>query len=136
MLLQGIRRSSADSDGGRANVYEDRFTAIKDVYLGTPDSINNAARISIAPSNALTAEVTRYALVSASVTDMSGGSGDGPPSRDVNFAGWGLTCYDDNVWETANGCGDGVQGSIPADGYEPSRSIVAPVIPPAPDQLP
>jgi hypothetical protein len=136
MLLQAVRRSSADGDGGRANIYEDRFASIKDVYLGTPDSVNNAARISIAPSNALTAEVTRYALVSGSVTDMSGGTGDGPPNRDVNFAGWGLTCHDDNVWETINGCGDGGQGSIPADSYEPSRSIVAPAIPPAPDLLP
>lgn len=136
MLLQGVRRSSADDDGGGANIYEDRYASIRDVYLGTPDSVNNASRISIAPSNALTAEVTRYALVSGSVTDMSGGSGDGPPNRDVNFAGWGLTCHDDNVWETANGCGDGGQGSIPAGGYEPSRSIVTPTVPPAPDQLP
>ena len=48
MLLAGIRRSSADADGGRANIYEDRYASIRDVYLGTPDSINNAARISIA----------------------------------------------------------------------------------------
>ena len=136
MLMQGIRRSSAGDDGGRANIYESRYAAIKDVYLGTPDSVNNAARISIAPSNAMTAEVTRYALVSGSVTDMSGGNGDGPPNRDVNFAGWGLTCHDDNVWETVNGCGDGGQGAIPAGGFEPSRSISAPAIPPEPDQLP
>lgn len=136
MLLEGVRRSSDEADGGRANVYESRYSTIKDVYLGTPDSVNNSARISIAPSNAQTAEITRYAVVSDSVTDMSGGSGDGPANRDVNYAGWGLTCYDDNVWETANGCGDGSPGVIPAGGYEPSRTISAPTIPPAPDQLP
>jgi hypothetical protein len=136
MLLEGIRRSSTDADGGRANIYEDRYSSIRDVYLGTPDSINNASRISIAPSRALDAEVTRFALVSASVTDMSGGSGDGPPNRDVNFAGWGLTCHDDNVWETVNGCGDGGQASIPGGGYQPSRTIVTPLTPPPPEQLP
>jgi hypothetical protein len=136
MLLEGIRRSSTDVDGGRANIYEDRYSSIRDVYLGTPDSINNASRISIAPSKALDAEVTRFALVSASVTDMSGGSGDGPPNRDVNFAGWGLTCHDDNVWETVNGCGDGGQASIPDGGYQPSRTIVTPLTPPPPEQLP
>jgi len=136
MLLERVRRSSADADGGEANVYEDRYVAIKDVYLGTPDSINNASRISIAPSNAQSAEVIRYVLVSGSVTDMSGGNGGGPPNRDVNFAGWGLTCYDDNTWETANGCGDSGQASIPDGGYDLSRTISAPTIPPAPDQLP
>lgn len=135
MLLSGIRRSSDTAQGGPANIYEDRFSAIKGVYLGTPESVNNASRISVAPSNAQSTEVTRYSLVSASVTDMSGGSGDGPPNRDVNFAGWGLTCYDDNQWETVNGCGDGSEGVIPAGGFEPSRTISAPLIPLPPWEL-
>jgi len=134
MLLAGIRRSSNAMDGGSSNVYEDRYSAFNDVYLGTPESVNNSSRISIAPSNAVDVEVTRYSLVSASVSDMSGGSGSGSPNREVNFAGTGLTCYDNNLWETANGCSDGNQGSIPAGGFELSRTISTPTTPLPPAQ--
>lgn len=135
MLTAGIRRSSNVADGGSANVYEDRYSSLYDLYLGTPESINNAARISIAPSNATLAEVTRFSLVSASVANMAGGSGSGSPNREVNFAGTGLTCYDENVWETANGCGDGNEGAIPPGGFEPSRTISAPAVPLPPREL-
>ena len=134
MLLAGIRRSSNAADGGSSNVYEDRYSAFNDVYLGTPESVNNSSRISIAPSNAADVEITRYSLVSASVSDMSGGSGSGSPNREVNFAGTGLTCYDNNVWETTNGCSDGNQGSIPPGGFEPSRTISTPTTPLPPAQ--
>jgi hypothetical protein len=135
MLTAGVRRSSNDVDGGRANIYEDRYSSIKDVYLGTPESINNAARIHIAPTNISSAEITRFSLVSSSVSEMSGGSGSGSPNREVNFAGTGLTCYDDNIWETTNGCSDGHEGSIPPGGFEPSRTISTPVVPLPPKQL-
>lgn len=135
MLTAGVRRSSNDADGGSANVYENRYASFYDLYLGTPESINNSARISIAPSNAQLAEVTRFALVSSSVSDMSGGSGSGSPNREVNFAGTGMTCYDDNVWETLNGCGDGSEGAIPPGGFEPSRTISPPEVPLPPSVL-
>jgi len=135
MLIEGIRRSSNAADGGTSNVYENRYSAIKDVYLGTPESVNNASRISIAPSNATLAEVTRFSLVSASVSNMSGGSGSGSPNREVNFAGSGLTCYDDNLWETTNGCGDGHEGAIPPGGFEPLRTISPPIVPLPPGQI-
>ncbi len=132
MLEVDSRRSDAADAGGFNNLFQDRFSVVKDVYFGTPESINNSARIKIAPANTGQAGIVRNSLVSGIVTDMSGGSGDGPANRDVAFAGTGLTCYTDNLLETSLGCDDLNPGVIPDGGFEPSRTISPPEIPISP----
>lgn len=133
-MLDQVRRSDDVADGGFNNLYQDRYSAVKDVYFGTPESVNNSAPIKIAPAKTADATITRHAVISGIVTDLSGGTGDGPATRDVSFAGTGLTCYDDNLLETQQGCSDINEGAIPNGGFEPSRTIAAPVAPQAPDQ--
>jgi len=114
------RRKQANS---RADVHESRYTVLKDLYLGTPKSVNNSARLTITPTKVADREVSRYAVVSGNVTDM----GEGKPYADARLSGAGLVCYDDNVWETKNGCEDKGPGAI-ADLYEPAETRY-----PAPD---
>ncbi len=132
MLDVDMRRSDAAEAGGYDNLFQDRYSVVKDVYFGTPASINNSARIKIAPANTGQAGIVRNSLISGIVSDMDGGSGDGPASRDVAFAGTGLTCYTDNILETTLGCDDLNPGAIPEGGFEPSRTILPPEIPVSP----
>jgi len=69
---------------------------VKDVYLGTPESVNNSVRIQIAPTNFSVIETTRWAVISGDTFDMSAGSGEGPSTFDTRLSGMGLACYTDN----------------------------------------
>ena len=123
-MLLGRRRQARSRD----DVHESRYTVLKDLYLGTPRSVNNSARLTIAPTKAADREVSRYGVVSGNVTDM----GAGKPNADAHLAGAGLVCYDDNVWETDKGCIDKGPGAI-GDLYEPAQTnYPAPAVPKPP----
>lgn len=113
-MLLGRRRNASS----RADVFESRYTVLKDLYLGTPRSTNNAARLTITPTKAADREVSRYAVVSQNVTDM----GDQAPNADARLAGAGLVCYDDNVWQTKHGCKNAGPDAIPPEAYQPAET--------------
>ena len=113
-MLLGRRKQASSRD----DVFESRYTVFKDLYLGTPKSVNNSARLTITPTKVADREVTRYAVVSENVTDM----GEGRPYADARLAGAGLVCYDDNTWQTKNGCEDAGPGSIPSAAYVPAET--------------
>lgn len=128
MLTSGVRR---DSNEGSGHQYDSRYSVVKDVYLGTPASVNSSVRVQIAPTNSSSVETTRWAVVSENTVDMSGGSGDGPSTYDARRSGMGLACYADNDFETSRGCGDGGQNSIPDGYYSKASGDMKP--PPIPD---
>lgn len=113
----------------RDDIFESRYTVFKDLYLGTAASVNNSARLTIAPTKAADSEVTRYGVISGNVTDM----GDDKPSADARLAGAGLVCYDDNTWQARKGCEDSGQANIPPGIYSPAQTqFPAPDVPQPP----
>ena len=128
-MLGQLRRPSSDP----SKVFDSRYTVVKDVYLGDPNSKNHSARITITPSKPAEPVVTRMAVLSGNVVDLEGGSGDGPATFDAHLAGQGLVCYDDNRWQAPKGCGDKGRASIPDGGYTPAlTNVPAPVVPKPP----
>ncbi len=123
-MLLGRRKQNVSRD----DVFESRYTVFKDLYLGTEQSVNNAARLTITPTRRGEREVSRFAVVSGNVTDM----GAGKPVADVRLAGAGLVCYDDNTWETKQGCVDDGPSAIPAEAYEPAETAFPAPQPPQP----
>jgi len=121
-MLGQMRRASKDP----SQVYESRYTAVKDVYFGNPDSSNHSARVTVMPSKAQEPAITRMAVLSGNVVDLTGGKGSGPSSFDARLAGRGLVCYDDNEWQAPQGCGDRGKAAIPEGGYDPARTSMAP----------
>jgi len=121
MLLFGVRPDTTL----RENVFESRYTVIKDVYLGTPSSSGNAARVTIEPTAAAYPELSRWGLVSGNVTDM----GAGAPPISVALAGAGLACYSDNTWDSPQGCKDTGPQAIPG---QPARPDMTPPMLPNP----
>ena len=126
-----IGKNKIDSTLGRGAAYDNRYIVAKNMYFGTPDSINNAARITIAPTKSSDTETTRFGLVSGNYIDM----GSAAASKDVDLGGYGLACYNDNAWTEGNlGCNDGGQESIPEGSYSVAKeNLEAPVIPDAPE---
>ena len=109
-------------------MHESHYTVLKDLYLGTPRSVNNSARLTIAPTKATDRELSRYGVVSGNVTDM----GDGKSNADAHLAGAGLVCYDDNVWQTDKGCMDKGAAAL-GDLHEPAQTrFPAPAVPKPP----
>ncbi len=123
-MLLGRRKQAVSRD----DVFESRYTVFKDLYLGTHDSVNNAARLTITPTRRGEREVTRFAVVSGNMTDM----GPGKPVADARLAGAGLVCYDDNVWEAPQGCVDDGRSAIPAEAYRPAETGYPAPEPPKP----
>lgn len=124
-MLLGRRKQYSSRD----EVFESRYTVFKDLYLGTPRSVNNSARLQITPTKAADSEVSRYGVISGNVTDM----GEGKPHADARLAGAGLVCYDDNTWQSKNGCEDTGQANIPAAVYSPAQTqFPAPDVPQPP----
>lgn len=120
------RRTQFDSP---SDVFESRYTVFKDLYLGTPRSVNNSVRLAITPTQDADSEVSRYGVVSGNVTDM----GEGMPHADARLAGSGLVCYDDNTWQSQSGCEDSGRANIPEQGYSPAQTqFPAPQVPDPP----
>ncbi|MCR9164860.1 MAG: hypothetical protein ACE37F_15280 [Nannocystaceae bacterium] len=128
-MLGQPRRPSSDP----SKVFDSRYTVVKDVYLGDPQSKNHSARVTITPSKPAEPVVTRMAVLSGNLVDLEGGAGDGPATFDAHLAGTGLVCYDDNRWQAPKGCGDKGRAAIPEGGYSPARTDVpAPAVPKPP----
>jgi len=102
----------------KADFYDSRYVYVGDNYFGDPDSVNNAAVVTIAPTNARAVEVIRWGVVDSNVVDLNGGTGGGTSAYDAALSGWSLGCYDNNDWQAPQRCRDDGQKSIPADSYD------------------
>lgn len=123
-----------DSSLGLAERYDNRYIVAKSLYLGTPESINNSARITFTASNGGLMETTRYGLISDNISDLLGGSGDGPAFRDAVLQGMHLVCYSDNTWSPNQGCRDNGQQVLPNGYYLPALTdMLPPAVPMAPE---
>ncbi|MFT6991178.1 MAG: hypothetical protein ACJASL_003165 [Paraglaciecola sp.] len=122
-----LGRNKIDTSNAKSAVYDNRYIVAKNLYLGSPNSANNSARVTFTASNGGLPETTRYGLVSNNVSDMLGGTGSGPSSRDVSLQGIGLACYSDNYWTPGfQGCRDHGQRAVPTGFYEEAITDMAP----------
>jgi hypothetical protein len=127
-MLNQMRVPSDDQSA----VYDSRYVAILDNYLGTPASIGNGSAITLKPTNAGAPEVVRWGVVDNNTFDLSGGLGDGPSTYDIRLAGYDLGCYTTNDEEAPQGCADAGQEQIPAEGYNVRLFGEKPIAPRSP----